>query len=284
MKRFSTAALGAVLVALCLFAAPARAAGPSANVFPAKSPLRYVKISCPFAATTSNITAQLCGALPPGGAILRDVVVIQNAAGAGGTSWVAAPKRATVALTSTNGGWTRAAGASKAINTAASPMGAMAAVTGGTRPVISGNVAATGTATFSTAVATNTLTVNGVTFTAVASGATGNQFNIGADDTASAANLAAAINASTSPAVKGSVTASSALGVVTITARAPGTGGNAITLAETGDGITVSGEVLSGGFNALSAGGELVTLDVTLAGSYSGGVSGQVDLYFEPRN
>lgn len=39
------------------------------------------------------------------------------------------------------------------------------------------------------------VTINGTTFTAVASGAAGHQFNVGASDTATAANLATAINA-----------------------------------------------------------------------------------------
>jgi hypothetical protein len=43
--------------------------------------------------------------------------------------------------------------------------------------------------------AADTVTIGGIVFTAVASGATGNQFNIGADATADAVNLAAAINA-----------------------------------------------------------------------------------------
>lgn len=47
------------------------------------------------------------------------------------------------------------------------------------------------------AAATNTVTVCGVVFTAVASGATGNQFNVGAALTNSIDNLVAAINAST---------------------------------------------------------------------------------------
>jgi phage tail sheath gpL-like len=67
--------------------------------------------------------------------------------------------------------------------------------------------------------------INNVLFTARASGATGNEFNIGANVTASATNLAAAINASSSTKLLNSIVATSAAGVVTITARIPGFAG-----------------------------------------------------------
>lgn len=110
---------------------------------------------------------------------------------------------------------------------------------------------ASGTVTFSAvASADDTVIVNGVTFTAKASGATGNQFNIGASATASAANLAAAINASASAMVSQQVTASPALGVVTIYSTQYGVAGNSVTLAEgvdSGGVISVSGAYLTGG-------------------------------------
>lgn len=74
--------------------------------------------------------------------------------------------------------------------------------------------------------ADETITINGVAFTCKDSGATGDQFNKGASVTAAAANLAAAINASTTAGIAGVVTATSALGVITITADAPGLCGN----------------------------------------------------------
>ena len=110
-----------------------------------------------------------------------------------------------------------------------------------------GLVAATGTATLASVVATDKLTINGVDFTAVASGATGNQFNVGVDDTATAANLAAAVNASTTSLVQGYVTATSAAAVVTVTAMMPGLCGNTQTLAQTGGHITLSASRLTGG-------------------------------------
>lgn len=94
-----------------------------------------------------------------------------------------------------------------------------------------GAVQAAGTVTFASTGPTNgqTCTICGVTFTAVTSGATGNQFNINATPATVAANLATAINAATSLA--GIVTATSLLGVTTITAVVPGTMGNGLVMA-----------------------------------------------------
>jgi hypothetical protein len=95
--------------------------------------------------------------------------------------------------------------------------------------IATGAVPATCTFTFTgLPTAAQTCTINGVTFTAVASGATNAQFNIGADATATAANMAAAINACSTAKIVNVVTATAAAGVVTITAVAPGLGGNAM--------------------------------------------------------
>jgi phage tail sheath gpL-like len=107
-------------------------------------------------------------------------------------------------------------------------------------------VKASGTITLSSHVATNTVTVNGIPFTCVASGATGNQYNVGADDTETAVNLAAALNANTT--LDGMLVATSALGVVTVTALVPGELGNAITLAISANG-SVSAARMAGGTN-----------------------------------
>jgi hypothetical protein len=117
----------------------------------------------------------------------------------------------------------------------------------------SGAARASGTITFSgTGAANDTILINGVTFTAKSSGATGDQWNVGASATLSAAALAAAINASASALVSGHVTASSALGVVTITSKSYSVAGNAVTIAEGVDGsshMAVSGARLTGGTN-----------------------------------
>ena len=107
------------------------------------------------------------------------------------------------------------------------------------------SVAASGTVTLSSHAATNTVTINGVVFTAVASGATANQYNVGTD-AVTAANLAASINASVTAKVQGYVVASAVSNVVTITAVRPGLSANMFTLAISAGG-SVSGAFLTGG-------------------------------------
>lgn len=113
----------------------------------------------------------------------------------------------------------------------------------------SGMIKASGIFTFVSVIATDVLAINGVDFTCVASGATGNQFNVGGSDTLTAAAAAAAINASASALVSGDagVVATSALGVVTVTAITPGVTGNAITITTPDTTITPSGARLTGG-------------------------------------
>jgi hypothetical protein len=118
---------------------------------------------------------------------------------------------------------------------------------------VQGNeVQATGTLIFDSVVATDAFVINGVTFSCVASGATGNQFNVGADDTESAENAAAAINASETALIDGYVTATGAAGetttgVVTITSAFYGLSGNMTTLVSNDATITASGARLTGG-------------------------------------
>lgn len=107
-------------------------------------------------------------------------------------------------------------------------------------------VQATASFSLSTCVATDTAVINGVTFACVASGATGNQFNVGASDALSAASLAAAINASSTALVTGVVTASASNTTVTITAVKPGLLGNCITTTATG-GISAGAARATGG-------------------------------------
>ena len=114
-------------------------------------------------------------------------------------------------------------------------------------------VKATGTFTSTNAVATDAITINGVTFTCVASGATGNQWNLGANDAADCANLAAAVNASTSDLVSKHVTATSANNVVTLTAKFAGYAGNAITIASADATIVASGARLTGGSGTITS-------------------------------
>lgn len=107
-------------------------------------------------------------------------------------------------------------------------------------------VKATGTITLASHIATNTVTVNGITFTCVGSGATGNQYNVGGTDTDTATNLAAALNANST--LDGMIVATSDAAVVTLTALHPGELGNAVTLAISANG-SVSAARMAGGTN-----------------------------------
>jgi phage tail sheath gpL-like len=103
-------------------------------------------------------------------------------------------------------------------------------------------VAASGIGTISSGAGTITATINGV---AIA-------ITWATSDANSAALLAAAINASTDALVSGIVTATSLLGVVTISAVVKGKAGNAITLAASGTGTTAGGARLTSGSNGTS--------------------------------
>ena len=93
----------------------------------------------------------------------------------------------------------------------------------------------------------DTVTIDGIVLTAVSAAPGVDEFLIGADEAATAGNIASAINDPLNSFV-GTVTAT-ADGVDTVEVRAAslGTAGNAITLAVTGSGMTVSGATLSGG-------------------------------------
>ena len=109
-------------------------------------------------------------------------------------------------------------------------------------------VSASTTGTFTGSPSNNeTITVNGVVFTAKTSGATGNQFNIGSSVTANAANLAAAINASTTAGIINTVGATSALGVVTFFSIIPGSVGLNIPITEALSNFTVAAATFSTG-------------------------------------
>lgn len=104
---------------------------------------------------------------------------------------------------------------------------------------------ASGTVTLTSAVTGNLVTIAGVkyTFKAAAEADRAKRFvSLGNSDTEAAANLAAAINAEGS-----GVHATSASAVVTVTADADGTAGNAITMTKTGAPIALSGATLANG-------------------------------------
>jgi hypothetical protein len=117
--------------------------------------------------------------------------------------------------------------------------------------VATGGAKATGTITIATNLtAAQTLTVNGVTVTARASGANAalNEFNVGATPTATAAALAAFLQASTNPLLA-VAQYSAAAAVVTVTYNDFGVAGNSFTIATgtAGASVTVSGANLTGG-------------------------------------
>jgi phage tail sheath gpL-like len=111
--------------------------------------------------------------------------------------------------------------------------------------------AATGTITLVSAVATNNVVIGKTTFTFTSTPTSNTATAVdvevdGANDTADAAALAAAINANALGAAK-YVYATSAAGVVTLTSRFVGDIGNLINLSKTGAPITVSASYLAGG-------------------------------------
>lgn len=108
-------------------------------------------------------------------------------------------------------------------------------------------VKASGTFTFATASGSCVATINGQTVTVTATGT----------DATDAAAMATAILASEKVGIRGVVTATSALGVVTVTALQAGTGdiaktGNGVTTTATGTNFTAAQAVLAGGLNAVS--------------------------------
>jgi len=103
------------------------------------------------------------------------------------------------------------------------------------------------------ATAGDTVTINGVVLTAVSNASTpsNNQWRVGTSAATAAANLIAAINASTSNDLSGAVYSSSLLGVATVICNMPGVLGNTIPLSETSSAITLGGATLSGGTGSL---------------------------------
>lgn len=104
--------------------------------------------------------------------------------------------------------------------------------------------AAVATQTFTTASGTGaqSVVINGVTFTSTWA----------TSDTVAAAAFATLILASQSPMIRGLVTATSALGVITISAVRTGTAANAITTTASGTGMTAGGTTMTGGLLGVS--------------------------------
>ena len=126
----------------------------------------------------------------------------------------------------------------------------------------SAGVAATGTYTFTiNPVANQTIVLNGVAWTFVATGATGAQTNIRANVTATLNQLASDLNASASGSINVATYSVSGL-VLTVTYGTVGTAGNAYTLAVGSYAGTISGSTLTGGLAATGSGGAAVSVVV----------------------
>lgn len=112
-------------------------------------------------------------------------------------------------------------------------------------------VAATGNIAFAgLPSADDTITINGTAFTFKASGATGNQINIGASVSATIDNAVSILNASVVTGVATATYSKNAGATqLVVTYDDRGTAGNAFTLAKSGTNLSVSGATLSGGIS-----------------------------------
>lgn len=107
-------------------------------------------------------------------------------------------------------------------------------------------VAASGSITCTGVLANDTVTIAGVTLTAVSGTPAADQFQVGGSDAATAANLAAAISADST--LSGYVSASVNSNVVSLSAATQCALGNLVTLASSnGSRLALSGANLSGG-------------------------------------
>jgi hypothetical protein len=123
-------------------------------------------------------------------------------------------------------------------------------------------VAASGTFTLVSAIATDAVTLGTVTLTASSTPANENEWEIdGADDTADALALANAINAHSVLSLV--VSASSALGVVTVTHLSPGVVGNQFPISSADATITASGAFLTGGTGGATEAGSTFTKGIS---------------------
>ena len=122
-------------------------------------------------------------------------------------------------------------------------------------------VAASGTLTLVSVIATDACTIGSETFTFSSTPSGENQVEVdGADDTADALALATAINAHS--VCSQIVVASSALGVVTITALQKGVVGNFINLSSADATMTASAANLEGGLGGITEAATVYTMGI----------------------
>ena len=119
--------------------------------------------------------------------------------------------------------------------------------------IVTEAVAASGSVTFRLTgpVANDTVTINGVTFTGKASGASGNEWNVSTTPATNATRLAAAINASVSVDIADVITATASGDSVLLVADTKGADGNDITLAKSATNTNVSGSTFTGGIDSV---------------------------------
>ena len=117
---------------------------------------------------------------------------------------------------------------------------------------VSVDTEAFGTYTFTSAIARDIVTLNGLVYTAL-SGARANdtEFSKDTGDNASATDLAAAITGDGRTGTLNDVTAVSATNVVTATQTVKGTSGNATTIASSDATIVASGATFTGGLDEI---------------------------------
>lgn len=127
--------------------------------------------------------------------------------------------------------------------------GGAALKVGHTLNVSGTNVAATGTVTLASALAGDTVTVNGLLYTAVSGAkADDTEFSIDTSDTAAATDLADSIDDDVRVGTLDDLSALGASAVVTATHSVPGPTGNVITLeSSNGTRLEVSGALFTGG-------------------------------------
>lgn len=163
---------------------------------------------------------------------------------------------------------------------------------------------ATGTVTCASAIATDTVTINGLVYTAVAGAKADNtEFSIDTSDTATATDLAASVNADVRAGTLGDVSATSNIGVVTLTSNQDGSTGNATTLVSSnGTRLAVSGAVFSGGTyltidatektsttaatapvisDSAIAANAVMTVDIDQIGSTIAGAGAKIIIYYQ---
>lgn len=249
-KHFEGVAIGAITEAVTINSGPVKATGTitiaSGNMADADT------ITINSVVLTAKTTPTTAAQFKVGSTALQTAINLQNCINSLSTlNTLVRASYARGTVTTTGVVTVTALGAGTAGNYLWSQSGSnvtlsgASAMSGGTN----GPISATATIT-STGTATNgeTMTILNQTLTAETSGAVPSlgQFNISGTVAVQAASIALAINSL--PALSGLVTATSSLGVVTVTSTAPGTIGNGLQIAESLTNVTVT--QFLGGVNA----------------------------------